>query len=120
MLGSLRLEIRRVSGHIRSKQVYWEKGDDGLGVCVFDPDGIEIIDDAERDEPPYIVFDFKFREDPKITQATQRMIEKNVDTKIEVGTLSHLETTWKSTKSDMSALPAIGKAKGTSVHVRVH
>ena len=123
----MRLELRRISGDIRNNQVYWGKGDDGKGICVFDPDGIELIDDAESDHPPYIVFEFKFREDPKITgtQVTQHMKEEKVDTKTG-GQTSHLETSLaqKSTKSDSTlALPvsAIGRAKGTSFHIlRAH
>ena len=122
LLGSLRLELRRISGDIRNNQVYWGKGDDGKGICVFDPDGIELIDDAESGYPPYIVFEFKFREDPKITQVTQHMKEEKVtvDTKTG-GRTSHLETTLpvaqKSTKSDSTlALSAISRAKGMSFH----
>ena len=76
MLGSVRLEVRRVSGHIHNDQVYWGKlegddDDDSDGICVFDPDGIKVIDDATRGKPPYITFEFKFREDPKITRIIQ-------------------------------------------------
>ena len=120
LLGSLRLEIRRVSGHIRNDQVYWGEGDDGMGICIFDPDGIKVIDDAEQEEPPYIIFEFKFREDPKITLRRQRTIEENMDTKIDVQ--NHLETTRKSSKSSTSSLPAIDRAnsEGMSFHVRAH
>jgi hypothetical protein len=112
----VRLEIRRISGHIRNDQVYWGKGgaSDDKDICVFDPDGIEVIDDLERKEPPYIIFEFKFREHPKITQVTQRMTEENLDTKIGVRTPNQsLETARKSSKS--------GRAEGTSFHVlRAH
>ena len=74
MLGSLQLEVRRVSGHIRNNQVYWGKRSDGKGVCVFDPEGIEIIDNAELDEPPWIVFEFKFRD---VSQKTRRVTENS-------------------------------------------
>lgn len=60
LLGSVRLEVRRVSGNIRNNQVYWGKGDDNDGICVSDPDGIEVIDDATRGKYPYITFEFKF------------------------------------------------------------
>jgi len=50
------------------------EGDDGVGICVFDPDCInlnlkviEVIDDAEREEPPWIIFEFKFWEVLKMT-----------------------------------------------------
>ena len=101
LLGSVRLEIRRVSGHICNDQVYWMKGKDDDGICVFDPDGIKVIDDVEQEKPPYIIFEFKFREDPKITQITQRMTEENaVDTKIGVRTPNKsLETARKGTSS---------------------
>lgn len=77
----MRLEIRRVTGRIRNDQVYWGEGPDGLGICVCDMDGITIVDDAAQDMPPRIIFEFKFREDLKITE---RMIEENMDTKIGV------------------------------------
>ena len=79
-LGSVRLEVRRVRGEIRNDQVHWGKKDDGYGICVFDPNGIEVVDDAARGKPPYIIFEFKFREDPEITRMTQSMQED--DTKI--------------------------------------
>jgi hypothetical protein len=110
----VRLEVRRVSGHIRNDQVYW---DDDNGIHVFNPDGIEVIDDVEQKKPPYIIFEFKFREVPKITQVTQRMTEENADTKIGVvRTQNQSETVQKSSKSGTSesALPAIGRAEGTS------
>ena len=115
-LGSVRLEIRRVSGKIRKNQVHWEKGDDDNddGVYVFDSDGIKVIDDAALEKPPYINFEFKFREDPKITRLTYRIAEENEDSKLGV------RVTRKSSKSGALALPAIGTAEGTSFHVRAH
>ena len=114
LLGSTRLEIRRISGNIHKNQIHWRKGDDGKGICVFDPEGIELIDDAQSDRPPYIIFDFQFREDPKITRkVAPRMKEENVDTKIGVRA-----PTCSSTESDTSALSAVERAKGTSFHVR--
>jgi hypothetical protein len=100
----VRLEVRRVSGQIRKDQVYWGKDDDddGISSCVFDPDGIEVIDNAARGKPPYIIFEFKFREDPKITQ----MSEENEESKIGI------RLTPKPSKRDTLALPAIGRAEG--------
>jgi hypothetical protein len=107
-LGSVRLEVRRLSGHIRNDQVYWREGDDDdYGMCVFDPDGIEVIDDAALGKHPYIIFEFKFREDPEIAKLTQRK-EEGEDTKVGI------RITRKSTKGDTSGLPAIGKAEGMS------
>lgn len=115
-LGSLRLEIRRISGHIHINQVYWEEGDDGKGVCVFNPDGIKVIDNAKQGNPPWIIFEFKFREDPKITQMIQRIREENMDTII--GVQNHLETTPKLPKS--GTLAALADSEGTSFHVSPH
>lgn len=92
VLGSSRLEIRRVSGDICKNQVYWGKEPDG---CVFDPKGIKVIDDAAQGEPPYIVFEFKFREDPKITQ---RIIEENHDMENKHSVRKHLEISRKSSR----------------------
>ena len=39
-----------------------------MGVCIINPDGIKIIDDAKREEPPWIIFEFKFREDDRKSQ----------------------------------------------------
>jgi len=116
LLGSLRLEIRRLSGNIRKDQVYWDEGDDGMGVFVFDPDGIKVIDDADLDEPPYIIFEFNFRQMTQMTQ--RRTTEANADTKI--GIPNHLEITRKSSGGGTSALPAIGRAEGTHSRVRAH
>ena len=88
-----------------------------MGICVFNPYGIKVIDDAERGEPPWIVFEFKFREDPKMTQ---HITEENRDTDTKIGVRNHLETTQKSSKSGTLALPEIGRAKGTSFHVNAH
>jgi hypothetical protein len=116
LLGSVRLEIRRVSGPIRNDQVYWGKGNDDNGICVFDPDGgVKVIDDVEQEKPPYIIFEFKFREDHKITQVTQRMTEENlnVDTKIGVRTPNQTLGTAGKSHGD--------RAEGTSFHVlRAH
>ena len=108
----MRVEIRRVSGDINKDQVYWGKGDDGKGIYVFNPDGIEFIDDASRGKPPFITFEFKFREDPEITQ--RRMLEEKADTKIGIRVTPPV--TRKSLKSGTLALPAINKAEGTSFH----
>ena len=112
MLGSLRLEIRRVSGDIRKDQVCWGKGDDGNDIYVFDPDGIELIDDAARGKPPYITFEFKFREDSQITKITAE--EENEDTKIDmqwatpVTQKSHASSQ-PSTILDWGKVPKFGK-----------
>lgn len=53
-----------------------------MGICVFDRDGIEVIDNAAQGNPPYIVFEFKFREDPEITR---RITEENMENKPSVG-----------------------------------
>jgi hypothetical protein len=104
----VRLEVRRLSGHIRNDQVYWgEDDDDDYGICVFDSDGIKVIDDEALGKDPYIVFEFKFREDPKIAKMTQRK-EEGEDTKVGI------RMTRKSTKGDTSGLPAIGRAEGMS------
>ena len=86
-----------------------------MGVCVFDPEGIEFIDDAERDDPPWIIFEFKFRE---ISQKIQHILKEEIaDSKI--GVPNHLKTTRKSskTRSSTSALPAIDKtdSEGTLI-----
>jgi hypothetical protein len=66
-LGSLRLEIRRLSGHIRRNQVYWgeEEGSDDKGVYIFDPDGIKVVDDEARGEPPLLFLNLNFGKIPK-------------------------------------------------------
>jgi hypothetical protein len=106
----VRLEIRRVSGNIRKDQIVWRKlegdDDDYMDVCVFDPDGITFVDDAARGKPPYVVFEFKFREDPKITKMLRSIEEEKVDTKI------GMRVTRKSTKSGTLALPATGRVEG--------
>lgn len=107
----LRLEIRRVSGRIRKDQVCWRRGDDDDGIYVFDADGIRVIDDAELEKPPYITFEFKFREDPKITRLMNRTAEENEDRKADV------RITRMSSKSSALAQPAIGRTEGTSFHV---
>ena len=86
-----------------------------MGVRVFDPDGIEVIDDEEQGDPPWIIFEFKFREDPKITQMTQHITEENVETKVE----NYLENTPK-LMNGSGALAALAVSEGTSFHVRPH
>lgn len=116
LLGSVRLEIRRISGNIRKDQVFWEEGDDdddGI-ICVFDPDGIEVIDDAAREKPPYITFEFKFREDPKITQRIVKQNSENVDSKISIQATQAVAQ--KSLKSGTLVQPAVDRAEGTSFH----
>lgn len=120
--------MRRISGHIRKNQVYWGEGDDDddNGIYVFNPDGIEVIDDAAREKSPYITFEFNFREDPKISKiinqlkkeiTTQNKKEESEET--EMG-ICVTPVTQKSSKSHTSGLPVIGRAEGTSIHVGVH
>ena len=115
MLGSARLEVRRVSGRIRKNQVFWDEGDDSddEGFFNFDLDGITVKDDEAQGKPSYITFDFKFREDPKITRMNQRIAEESKDTKIGV------RVTRMSSKGAMLAPPAINREEGTFFHVKV-
>lgn len=99
-LGSARLEVRRVKGDIRNDQVYWEESN---GICVFDPNGIKVVDDEARGKPPHIIFEFKFREDPEITRMTQSMLEEDIKSGIVRVTRS---------KGGTLGLPAIGRAEG--------
>ena len=106
LLGSVRLEVRRISGNLRKDQVYWEEGDDGDdGSYVFDPDGVTIIDDEALGYPPYVTFEFKFRQftQPKADSEKNEDIGKRV--------------TRKSTKSGNTLalpVPVMGKAEGSS------
>lgn len=113
LLGSVRLDVRRVSGQIKKNQVYWREGDDEKGMCVFNPKGITVIDDAARDKPPYISFEFKFREDPEITKMNRRIAEEKADTKIDMRVTRNA-----SAKSRTLALPATGNAQSTSFHLK--
>ena len=83
----MRLEIRRISGNIHKDQIYRRDEIDGRGSYVLDPNGIKIVDDAALGKPPWTTFEFKFREDPKITQ---RIREENA-VEIKSGISNHLK-----------------------------
>lgn len=76
-LGAVRLEVRRVNGRIRVDP-HWEKEPGEMDVSIMDMSTMDFLDDLANNNPPWIVFESKFKENPSVTA---RIDKENEDLK---------------------------------------